>query len=219
MRHFSGTSCLDGHEWPEEFRSKFSSFLSSHTYDKGSLASLSLQQSLRCEKEIQALPPVFECSWETHLKASLRSVVAAVLELDNFTILALYMKVKALSIGRFIVSSIHSRFTTSCTVMVVHPSHPDELHLAKIEYFAKVAVQPESGAVCSIWTACVQFHHNHQCKVWFGGPTQVWATSLEIDAFFVPLYSISSHVALCCTEVDFGRVIGKQKVLVVSPLS
>ena len=150
---------------------------------------------------------------------SLHSVVATISGLSNFTILTLYTKAKALSIGRFIISSVHGRFTTTCTVLVIHPSHPDELHLAKVEYFAKVAVVAESGAVFSVWIACVRFHHHHQCKVWFGGPTQVWATSLENDAYFVPLYSICSHVALCCTEVDFGKVIGKQKVLVVSPLS
>ena len=219
IRRFLATGDFDRHKWPEEFRSMFSSILFSHTYDKGSLASLSLEQSLRCGKDIQALPPVFECTWESHMKASLHSVVAAISGLRNFTILTLYTKAKALSVGRFIISSVHSHFTTTCTVMVLHPSHPDEPHLAKIEYFAKVAVLPESGSVCSIWIACVCFHHYHQCKVWFGGPTQVWATSLETDTYFVPLHSIISHVALCCTEVDFGRVIGKQTVLVVSPLS
>ena len=88
---------------------------------------MSLEQCLAHEKE---LPPVFESSWESHQKLTLHSVVAMAYGGTNFTVLTLYKKVKALSVGRFIISSIHSRLTTSCTVMVYHPSQPNELHLA-----------------------------------------------------------------------------------------
>ena len=219
MRRFLVTSDFDQHKWPEEFQPTFSPFLFRHKYNKGSLAAMSLDQCLACEKEIEALPPVFESSWESHQKLSLHSVVATAYGLSNFTVLTLYKKAKALSVGRFIISSIHSRFTTSCTVMVYHPSHPSELHLAKIEYFAQIAILPEHDTVRSVWIACVRFHFQHQCKVWFGGPTQVWAAALESDVYFVPLYFIKYRVALCFTEVDFGRVIGIEKVIVVSPLT
>ena len=64
----------------------------------------------------------------------------------------------------------------------------------------------------SIWTACVLFFD------WFGGPTQVW-TRTTPDAFYIPLHHIKTRVAYCATLVDFGRVIGKEMVYVVSLMS
>ena len=113
MRRFLASSDFNHHKWPQEFQSTFSPLLYPHTYSKGSLAPLSLQQCLSREKEVQPLPPVFECSWETDQKSSLHRVVATITGLNDFTVLTLYMKAKALSVGRFIVSSVHSRFTTS----------------------------------------------------------------------------------------------------------
>ena len=102
--------------------------------------------------------------------------------------------------------------------MVYHPCYPNELHLAKIKYFAQIAILPEHDSVRSILIACVHFHFQHQCNVWFSGPTQVWAAALE-NVYFVPLYFIKYRVALCFTEVGFGGVIGIEKVIVVSPLT
>ena len=139
MRHFLASGDFDQHKWPEEFRSTFSPLLCSHTYSKGSLTFSSLEQALSREEEIQSLPPVNECSWEAHQKASLYTVITAITGQENFTILTLYNKAKALSVGKYIISSVQSRFTTSCNVLVYgNPSHPNELHLAKIEFFARL---------------------------------------------------------------------------------
>ena len=72
MRRLFATSDFDQHEWPKEFRPTFSPFLFPH---KGYLVAMSLDQCLACEKEIEALPPMFESSWESH-QNSLHSVVA-----------------------------------------------------------------------------------------------------------------------------------------------
>lgn len=71
----------------------------------------------------------------------------------------------------------------------------------------------------SMWTACVQFFEEHQCKVWFGGPTEVLTRITSPDVFYIPLYDIKTRVAYCETSVDFGRVIGEEVVYVVSFLS
>ena len=39
------------------------------------------------------------------------------------------------------------------------------------------------------------------------------------DFFFVPITYIKSRVAYCKMEFDFGRIIGKERIYVVSPLS
>ena len=98
-----------------------------HKYNN-SLAAMSLEQCLACEKEIESLPPVFESSWESYRKPALHSVVAMACGLTSLY-LHYSIKLKLIQLD----DSIHSRFTTSCTVMVCHPSHPNELHLAKIE--------------------------------------------------------------------------------------
>ena len=111
--------------------------------------------------------------------------------------------------------------------MAIHPKYPNEPQLAKIEYFAKLDARDntntcftsiDSNGGLSIWIACVSFYYMHDCKVWFGGPTQVWCRSTSPDQYYISLSSIKSRVAHCETVVDFGRVMGKQTVFVVSML-
>ena len=65
----------------------------------------------------------------------------------------------------------------------------------------------------------MRFYDEHDYKSWFGGPTQVWTRSQPPDIYYISLSSIKSTVAYCETQVDFGRIIGKQTVYVVSLLS
>ena len=131
----------------------------------------------------------------------------------------MYKKATALSVGGFILGSLKSRFITTSHVMALHPNHPNQLYLARIEHFATMDIRDNSKAnTISIWTACVHFFDEHPCKVWFGGPTQVW-TRTTPDAFYIPLDHIKTRVAYCETLVDFGRIIGKEVVYIVSLLS
>ena len=70
----------------------------------------------------------------------------------------------------------------------------------------------------TLWVACASFYDEHDYKSWFGGPTQVWTRSI-FDVQYICLSSIKCEVAICETEVNFGGVIGKQNVYVVSLLS
>lgn len=109
--------------------------------------------------------------------------------------------------------------------MAMHPKYPAALQFARIEYFAKVDISPVEDActdkelASGYWLAVVSFYYEHQCKVWFGYLTEVWATATSPDFFFVPVQCIKSRVAYCNVEVDFGRIIGKERVNIVSPLS
>ena len=99
--------------------------------------------------------------------------------------------------------------------MANHPEHAS-VYLAKIECFKKINVKSSiDSSVTSLWTACLSFYQEHCCKVWFGGPTQVW-TKTTFDQRYVALSSIKSRVAYCETTVAFGRFIGKESIYVVS---
>ena len=137
---------------------------------------------------------------------------------SSYQILTLFQKCKAIKMESkgFVIGSSNSRYSTSSYVMATHPRYPgNKPQLARIEYFAKLDIL----SLMSYWFAAVYFYFDHQCRVWFGYPCEVWSYSTVPDLIFIPISFISCRVALCELEVDFGRVIGKQKVFVVSPLS
>lgn len=222
MRRFTSNTLYGVHNWPAEYKDQLSSLVSHHQYQEGSLQASSLKQALQlCESEhVNPLPPVREAAWEIHQKPELHDLVTSFIGHQEFTLLTLYDKAMALCIGGFILGSRCSRFKTKAHVMAVHPRHPDQIHLARIEHYAKLDIKDcKSDTKSSVWVACVSFYYEHDCKVWFGDPTQVWARSTSPDCYYVRLPSIKSRVAYCETVVDFGRYIGKQTVFVVSPLS
>lgn len=221
MRRFTSSAYSGVHNWPGEYRDELSSLISRHQYTEGSLQASILEEALQMQglKHIVPLPPVREIAWEMHQKSELVDLIASSVGHLNFTLLALYDKAKALSIGGFVLGSINSHFKTKSHVMISHPRHPEQLHLAKIEYFAKLNILDSGTDDTSMWIACVTFFYEHDCKVWFGGPTQVWSRSTTPDSYFIMLQSIKSRVAYCETTVDFGTRIGKQTVYVVSLLS
>ena len=59
--------------------------------------------------------------------------------------------------------------------------------------------------VVYMWTACISIFQEHNCKEWFGGPTQVW-TKTVVDMHYRRLPSILCHVAICETEIDFEQI-------------
>ena len=109
-----------------------------------------------------------------------------------------------------VIGSSNSRYSTSSYVMATHTRYPGNKPQLDILSLSNVM---------SYWFAAVYFYFDHQCRVWFGYPCEVWSYSTVPDLILIPISFISCLVALCELEVDFGRVIGKQKVFVVSPLS
>ena len=230
MRRFTSSIYHGTHNWPAEYRDELSSLIFYHDYQKGSLQATTLEQVLEQYQshKINPLPPVHEAAWELHQKPGLHYLVKALVGHDNYTLLTLYNKASSLSVGGYILGSTSSRFVTKSHVMAIHPKYPNELYLAKIEYFAKLDARDNtntcftsihSNGELSIWIACVSFYYMHDCKVWFGGPTQVWCRSTSPDHYYISLSSFKCRVAHCKTVIDFGRVIGKQTVFVVSVIT
>lgn len=100
---------------------------------------------------------------------------------NDYSLLILYDKSKAPSIAGFILGSASSRYTTKFHVMAFHP-HVNKLYLARIEHFSKLNIRDnQQNSIISVWVTCVSFSDEHACKVWFGGPTQVWTRSVSPD--------------------------------------
>ena len=68
-----------------------------------------------------------------------------------------------------------------------------------------------------VWVAAVKWFFEHQYKVWFGHPTQVWSSACY-PGFFIPISNIKSRVVYSHHLVNFGRIIGEEKVYIVTPL-
>ena len=227
MRRFLSTHNFSMSNWPEEYVSEFSHLLSSCTYNKGSLNNSDSTQS-ECTNLIEALPPVSECAWLPHEKESLHHISQELVSGGNYSIHTLYQKCKAMKFRTkgYILGSQKSCYSTSSHVLAKHPRHPDSRpHLARIEFLAKVDIQLLSSdpyrptQVQSHWFAAVSYYFEHQCRVWFGYPCEVWPTALFPNVCYVPLSYITCRVAFCQLDVDFGHVIGKERFTVVSPLS
>ena len=219
MRRYISNDYHNVYNWPTEYKDQFSSLLTSHQYEKGSLLSQTLEECLTQISKIKPFPPVHEVAWERHQKRELDELVSSFIGHNNYTILTLYEKATALSIDGCVMGSIGSRFVTTAHVMAIHPKYPGQIYLTKIEHFAKLNVKDDvKGCTQSIWTACVSFYYEHDHKVWFGGPTQVWSKATSPDQYYISLSDIKTRVAYCESDVDFGRIIGCQSVFVVSLL-
>ena len=233
MRRYSSSSYHSSHIWPTEFRDQLYPLIFHHDNLKGSLQSSTFEEALQSEeREVTPLPPVHETAWELNEKSELNDLGKAFLGHNRFSILTLYNKVYSLSVNGFVLGSAMSRHTTRSYVMAIHPKY-EELRLAKIECFSKlffrvdICTHISTGQLCdtcssenchNVWIACVHFYDAHECRVWFGGQTQVWCRSSD-GPYFILLSSIKCRVAYCIAEVDFGRYFGMQTVFVVSLLS
>ena len=67
-----------------------------------------------------------------------------------------------------------------------------------------------NGQQKSLWDAAVSWYMPHDCFVWFGKPTQVWA-SVTFPGYSVGC--IQSRVLYTQAQVNFGRVIGLDTVV------
>ena len=225
MRKFTtSSSYLNTDCWPSEYVEEFYPLVAHHTYSKGSLQLITFDQALSvaCMQLdiIKPSPPIKEAAWEAHEREELKDIMASVVGHTDCNLLLLYYKCFALKIDKFVLGSQKSHHVTKSHVMACHPDYDNQLHLARIEYYCKLSFKSE-GLNCSLhteWIAYVTFYDEHMCKVWFGGPTQVWTRSMTCSRF-IRLCSIKHRVGYCETEVDFGSHMGKQTVLVVSILT
>lgn len=149
-------------------------------------------------------------------KDQIKSVVAEELGLqqDSFNILTLYKRAKGLLINDCILGSKESRYITSCHVYVTG----QQLRLAIINYFLEIVILRD-GNSRTMWMANVSYYDQHNCRVWYGSSVEVWAAVTSQGVYFVPISKVKCRVAYSKQEVNFGSVIGTDKIIIACPLN
>ena len=212
-------------KWPAEFRGEYLPLLERFLYSKGSL----MQRTVETEFSsgfVTALPPLKESSFQSWECESLKSIfdTCTVLQPNSYDVLILHKRAKALLVGQFVFGAKktnHSRSSLALSQRTLSSSSAaHSSHLAEILFFVcAVAVSKiDSSSTCSLWFAAVSWFMEHQCKVWFGHPTQVWSTATYPGYCYIPVSDLKSGVIYSKAVVNFGRIIGEDSVYVITPL-
>ena len=217
MRHFVNSQVVGPERWPDEYKD-FHTLLSNASYSKGSLMPSTLESSLKSIDSCPiALPPTHEAIFPLHVKESLLNHLLPYYSGRNISVLAIHKKCKALKIGAFTIGSVKGKFTCSSRLLVKLPSTNSQ-QLVCIHYYAQCTIVSSETTSELLWTAAVSYYDDHQCRLWFGHPTEVWCTTTSSDIHFIPISMIKSQVAFVESTFNFGRLIGEQLVQVIVPV-
>lgn len=202
--------------WPVEFREEFYPVIKRFSYNKGSL----IQSAKFCsEVKLDPLPPIKEHCFLQCKVESLSVALDRMYEPGSYKVLLLHRKTKALLANNFVIGAKRSKHSRTSLVLAEKYSSNGTatLNLVEVLYFALCTIIIK-GEKSTIWFAALKWLMGHQCKVWFGQPTQVWSSAFFPGNFYIPVSSIKSQVVYTNHVVNFGRVIGTEKVYVVTPL-
>jgi len=120
-----------------------------------------------------------------------------------------------------VLGSQSGRYQSSSLLMVYPLDATNGPKLARIDHFAKctcVVKTIHKQTLKSLWFMALSFFHEHNCKAWFGYPTEVWTTVTSMDMLYIPLTNIQSQVAYCSTSIDFSPAVGSDTVFIVVPV-
>ena len=215
-RRFLENKLYASYNWPQEFVSEFLPLLQKFEYNKGSLKQGSLS-TCRSDMTVTPLPPIQEHGFLSWQLDELLKLMKTQLNLNDCQVLVLHNRTKAVLIDDAMLGAEGSRHSNSCFVLALH-ARSGEYRLAKILFFAECIAISDNGARVEMWVAAVSWFDVHQCKVWFGFPTQVWSTSSFQELCFLPLQNIKCPVVYTKATVNFGRVIGDDVVFIVTPI-
>ena len=163
------------------------------------------------------IPPLLETTLEPHLMDYLTECLQEMIP-GEITVLPLIRKCTAVSVDGNILGSKQSHYTTSSVVMAHKPPNTADLGVAEIQFFFWCDVLTGDDMRTFAFVALC-FYDPHKFKPWFGFPTEVWSAVTSPDISFVPLDKVKSRVAYSKQTFYFGRVIGEDSVMIVSPLS
>ena len=130
-------------------------------------------------------------------------------------LLRLYQKTTAVKLGNFVLGAKASCHGNSSVLLAKRSN--DDICLCEVKYFVRCTVK-KGEEHTYVWMAAVSWFMNHQCKVWFGSPCQVWSSATTHPSYsFVLIEDIVSRVLYTKSNVNFGRFIGSETVVVVVP--
>ncbi|SMN02307.1 hypothetical protein SPONN_807 [uncultured Candidatus Thioglobus sp.] len=203
MRKFLNMQGVSLDQWPQDVRSEFLVLFQKCCKESGSLSETNFSVDTFEQK---ALPPVSEKAFQDHEMLKVEAVMCSLYPNSSIQVLRLYRSSMAFAFNDSIkLASNYSKYS-KCSKEFVGEK------LFEINHFLQCTVIADCTLVhCSPYIS-------HQCKPWFGYPTQVWSPVLETDFDYFMLNQINSRVVFVQSNVNFGRVIGIHNVLVVSPI-
>ena len=88
------------------------------------------------------------------------------------------------------------------------------------EIYSSLVEQPTNKCTRHThWLANCTSYLEHPCQLWYGKPTEVWSNSLSsFDVNYFLISSITNRIVYVNAEVNFGRFMGTDNVLIVVPI-
>lgn len=213
MRKFTSMQSVTFDQWPEDLKTEFSSLLCKSAEERGSLAETMCATS----GHIKALPPVLEKALHDEELSKINSLMVSMYRNSHVSVIRLYRYTKAIVINDSIQLAAESSRYSHCSKVFIANC------LVEINYFVQctVLVTNPLNNQCSRhshWLAHCSSYMEHQCKAWYGYPTQVWSIGFRTGFNYFLLNDVTSRVVYVRTKVNFGRIIGEDSVLVVVPI-
>ena len=158
-----------------EFSQEYFSFIENFIYKKGSLMQQTMETVLFNKMNALAITPLPPQEID-----SLKDILNGKIDFNSNSILLLHKRVKTILVGGFMISAkgsqnsrspfVLAKWRTSTTGAYTH-------RLTEIQYFVScIVVSADKKEKQIVWVAIVKCLMEHQCKVWFGYPTQVWSS-------------------------------------------
>lgn len=214
MRKFQSMQSVSLDQWPEEFKHEFSPMFESCFKQGGSLAE---SASSAGASNVKPLPPISEKAFLDQEIIKIKSVVSSVHLNSQIEVVKLHKSTTAIAFSNSIkLASEKSRYGHCSKVFVDNT-------LVEICSFVQCTclitdVSSGNSTTHRHWLAKCSPYMPHRCVPWYGYPTQVWASVLVEDFEYYFLNQITSRVVYVRTNVNFGRVIGEDCVLIVTPV-
>ena len=201
-------------QWSEDFKNEFLPLFEARLKESGSLSETTSSGNA-CA--LKPLPPVLEKSFYDSEIQKIECVMQCLYPNCNVQVLRLYRSTVAFAFNDSIkLASKHSRYSNCSKVFI-----GDQLH--EIICFVQCSVlvsdpTADESTTHRHWLVRCSPYISHDCKPWYGFPTQVWASVLEDDFDYYTPQQITSRVVYVEIKVNFGRFIGEDNVLIVSPI-
>lgn len=214
MRKFLSMQLVTLDKWPSEFKDKVGPLFQPYQKETGSLSETVCPTTIR---SVKPLPPISEKAFLPEELSEVENVINSLHADSDLQVLRLYKCTSSVAIGNSIkLASAGSRHGNCSKIFV-----GDTLY--EIDRFVHVTamIMDDSLDVAATekhWLVRCLAYASHQCKPWFGYPTQVWSTALKTDFHYFFLNQIDSRVVFVHSKVKFGNVIGEHHVIVAVPI-
>lgn len=225
MRQFIRSYDFGIHTISSDYKLDYLPLIQKCFYNKGSLKQTSLEIAVLNDSNVSPLPPVYASAFtpaDRRIMVPTLSKILNSVEENRISVLTLFQKSYSLHVGGFLLGSVKGRHK-SASLVLAYPLNHDSVRwkLARIYYFGKCSytyTDSNTERTSTSWIACVNFFLEHDCKAWFGYPTEIWSKAEEFSTRFIPLSHIKSRICHVDTVVNFGHPIGTDSVYVIAPI-